>query len=404
MKTHTLLSLCLGSFFAAGSLWGSSSGAPAQTAGVPGEGDCTACHGSGLNTGAGSLKIELLNASTWSPGTQARLRITLADPTARRWGFQLTARSASASTQMAGTFAPADTNSRLVTSGTNTYVTHTTVGTSNGTSTSASWEVLWTPPASASFGDVTFYAAGNAANASNSADSGDKIYSKTLNVSPGATTPTGIVKALPQLAFGGNWYTAIYLSNTTSAPVSATLNFLGEDGSALTVPGSGSSVTVNLAARGTALVEAPDNGGLLQGWVQATLPDGVIGYGVFRQAIPGSPKQEAVVPLSSVTSTTTTLLYDETAFDTGVAVLNPSSTATTITVTARGADGVTLGTGTITLAAKSKTALLLRGLAGLATMQGTRGSVDFIASGGAVSVLGLRFNGSSFTSILPAER
>ncbi|MGC4050103.1 MAG: hypothetical protein QM757_12025 [Paludibaculum sp.] len=48
--------------------------------------------------------------------------------------------------------------------------------------------------------------------------------------------PSGTSFALPQLAFGGGWYTALYFSNTTANALSVTANFIGEDGNPLQVP------------------------------------------------------------------------------------------------------------------------------------------------------------------------
>lgn len=196
-----------------------------------------------------------------------------------------------------------------------------------------------------------------------------------------------------------------YFTNTTTAPISFTVSFTGNDGNPLTIPAlGGSSVTVNLAARGAALIEAPNVGSLVQGYVTATLPTGVTGYGVFRQSVTGVPDQEAVVPLSGNTATTSTLLFDDTKYVTGVAVVNLASVNNTITATARDNQGNTLGTGTIPLAPNAKTALVLRNIPGLARIAGAIGSVDFTATIGNVAALGLRFNGSAFTSIPTSDR
>jgi hypothetical protein len=214
-----------------------------------------------------------------------------------------------------------------------------------------------------------------------------------------------VTQILPQLAFGGGWYTALYFTNIGSTPVSFTVNFIGNDGNPLTVPAlSGSSATVSLAARGTALLEVPNVGPLLQGYVSVVLPAGVTAYGVFRQSVPGVNDQEAVVPLSGITASTSTLEFDDTKYVTGVAVVNLASVSATISLFARDSQGNPIGTSNILLAPHAKTALVLRDLPGLAGVSGLLGSVDFTASIGTLAVLGLRFNGLAFTSIPTANR
>ena len=220
-----------------------------------------------------------------------------------------------------------------------------------------------------------------------------------------ATSVGTVTKILPQLAFGGGWYTALYFTNISGVPASFTVNFTGNDGNPLTVSAlSGSSMTVNLAARGTALIEIPNVGSLVQGYVSAALPAGVTGYGVFRQSVPGVADQEAVVPLSGTTATTSTLEFDDTKYVTGVAVVNLTSVSTTISVFVRDAQGNTIGTSNITLGPHAKLAVVLRDLPGLAGVSGSLGSVDFTTSIGTLAALGLRFNGAAFTSIPTSDR
>jgi hypothetical protein len=218
-----------------------------------------------------------------------------------------------------------------------------------------------------------------------------------------STGPT--TQILPQLAFGGGWYTALYFTNTSSIPVSFSVNFIGNGGNPLTVPAlGGSSVAVSLAARGTTVIQAPNVGSLVQGYVSVALPYGVTAYGVFRQSVPGQQDQEAVVPLSGTTATTSTLLFDDTNYTTGVAVVNLASVSTTISVTAYSNQGNVIGTSNIPLAANAKTAVVLRDLPGLAPLAGSLGSVDFAAPIGTLAALGLRFNGLAFTSIPTSDR
>jgi hypothetical protein len=201
---------------------------------------------------------------------------------------------------------------------------------------------------------------------------------------------------LPQFAFGGGWYTALYFTNLTGAAVSFPVNFVGNAGTPLTVPSLGGSTTqVKLAAYGTAIIEAPNVGNLVEGYAAFTLPNGVFGYGVFR----GQGDQEAVVPLSNAGASSNTLTWDETNLITAVAIVNPSSTAATVGVTLWDENGNTIGTSSVALPPNGKKAAALRDLPGLDGMVGKRGSARFSVPAGSVAVLGLRFNGMAFTSI-----
>jgi len=205
---------------------------------------------------------------------------------------------------------------------------------------------------------------------------------------------------LPQLALGGGWYSALYFTNATSAAVSFTVSFTADNGTALTVPGLGAASTqVNIAAGGTAIVEAPNTGSLIEGYATFTLPAGVSGYGVFRQSVTGLPDQEAVVPFAPANATSSTLVWDETNFITGVAIVNPSPVAANISITVMDNNGNALGTSSMTLPAYQKTENALRGFLGLAGVVGLRGRAQFAATSGSVAVLGLRFKGTAFTSI-----
>ena len=210
---------------------------------------------------------------------------------------------------------------------------------------------------------------------------------------------------LPQFAYGAGWYSALYFANVGTTPVSFSVNFIGDDGLPLNVPSvGGSSTVVSLSPQGTAIIEAPNQGTLSQGYVSASLPVGVVGYGIFRQTVPGRGDQEAVVPLSDASATTSTLIWDDTNFITAVAIVNRSSLPNAVAVVVRDPTGATIGNSTVSLPPNGKVAVALRDLPGLARIVGTRGSADFTVAFGNVAVLGLRFGGSAFTSIPTTER
>jgi len=218
-------------------------------------------------------------------------------------------------------------------------------------------------------------------------------------------TPPVSAQILSQFAFGGGWYSALYFTNSSPASVSFRVNFIADNGMPLNVPSLGSSsTTVNLAPHATASLEAPNTGTLNQGYVTASLPAGVTGYGVFRQSVAGVPDQEAVVPLASSTSTSSTLTWDDTSYTTAVAVANPSVLPVTVSIPAFNGAGAVIGTSSIPLAAGAKTQAALRSMPGLSGVAGNRGSAQFTVSSGSVAVLGLRFSATAFTSIPAAQQ
>ncbi len=201
-------------------IWAHEYGPDAGYSGVPREsGTCAsaACHVGTANNPAnqGSVSVAFPNGLTYSPGAKQRLQVTIADPTQRAWGFQLTARLASNPATLAGTFASADTRTLLMCASANLftqqevrydataaqscptsmplqYIEHSLPGynATKGQTTSATYEFDWTPPAT-DVGDVVVYVAGNAANGDLTMN-GDKIYSTSYTLKAAAGTVPAI--------------------------------------------------------------------------------------------------------------------------------------------------------------------------------------------------------------------
>jgi hypothetical protein len=220
----------------------------------------------------------------------------------------------------------------------------------------------------------------------------------------GTATPLTITDVLPQFAFGGGWYTALYFTNSNSDTVSFTVNFTADNGTPLSVPGVGTSQVVTLGPQGTTIIQATNVGTLQQGYVTVALPVGVSAYGVFRQSVLGLPDQEALVNFRSASSTAESLIFDDTGLVTSVAIVNPSTTSATVAVTAWGPTGNVIGTTSFALAAGNKTENVLSSFSNLSSLVGQRGSVLFTVTQGNVSVLGLRFDGTAFTSMPVTEQ
>src|ERR1017187_10259242 len=201
---------------------------------VPNElGTCatSGCHVGTANNPAnkGSVSVAFPNGQTYVPGVKQHLVVTIADSAQRAWGFQLTARLASKTSTMAGTFASTDENTTVMCSSADfsiflevdyvagksqtcaasmplEYMEHSIAGynASKGHTGSQTYEFDWTPPATSS-GNVTVYVSGNAANGDLTVN-GDHIYNTLFTLTPlsfgapPAITPKGVVSAG---AFGG---------------------------------------------------------------------------------------------------------------------------------------------------------------------------------------------------------
>lgn len=392
-----ILNLLAAGFLAGGLAFSNTNGAPAGYTGAPGTNNCGACHaGSGGGTG-GQLRITLADGSTtYSPGRTVRVRVTLQDLSATRWGFALSARR-EASTVAAGTFAVPATPTNPVVKIVSGTVTQTVAGSFRAQMMQASWEFDWTAPA-AGTGAIRLYAAGVGANNDGTAG-GDRSYTATLSLSEAAEPPPVLTTGntiLPQFVFGGGWTSSIYFHNRTSETVSIQVKFYADDASPLEVDGSATR-TVQLAARATARIHAPNAGDLRQGWATFDLPDGVTGYGVFQQSAPDIPDQEAVVPFAPAKAPAANLLFDDSNRITAVALWHNGAANATITMTARDEDGAVLGAATIPMVPGNKTAFAVADK--IPAITGKRGVLDFTAPSGAISVLGLRFGGAAFTSI-----
>ncbi len=179
-----------------------SPGPPLGFTNAPGEGNCTGCHYTfALNSGAGKVQITGLPAS-YVVGQSYTVTVTVSHPTARAWGFELTALDPNGTSSTVGTLTPTNSSTTLKRDSSDsgqqrTYLSHNgETGVAQGKTGSNSWAFTWTAPASA-VGDVTFYAVGNAANNQISPED-DYIYTTSVKVlSPADTNRPPTFAATP---------------------------------------------------------------------------------------------------------------------------------------------------------------------------------------------------------------
>src|SRR5579859_1226587 len=188
MAWRTVLTLML----VPATAFATSSGGPIKRTGAAVDGGltCLQCHNQfapPVNQGAGRI---LVSVNAYTPGSTYSLNVQVVDPSAIRWGFQLTARVAGDETRQAGTFTPSDTIGVLCDpvgeapcNGALEFATHRETSTGGGVRGQRTFVVEWTAP-SQDVGPVIFYAAGLAADG-DGLGSGSRTY--TTSAKAGST-------------------------------------------------------------------------------------------------------------------------------------------------------------------------------------------------------------------------
>lgn len=171
-------------------------GTPGAKTGSPGDGGatCTDCH-VGTATPVENWISSDIPELGYVVGETYTITATASENGVSKFGFELTAEDADGN--KVGSFNISDANTQAANNGNS--VTHTAAGTA-GTN-SKTWTMEWTAPAT-DLGVITFYAAFNATN-SNSATSGDKIYTSTLSVDE-SSVGFGNELAVAEFTFGPN--------------------------------------------------------------------------------------------------------------------------------------------------------------------------------------------------------
>jgi hypothetical protein len=222
------------------------------------------------------------------------------------------------------------------------------------------------------------------------------------------------VGSMAQIASGNYWKTTITLVNHGATAATARVNFFDNDGRPLLLPITYPSLppanpvmlstverSIEPSASFSFSTTGPDDVGVV-GWAQMLSDGDITGFAVFRQKV--HREQEAVVPLETHNTDAYVLWFNNSGdFATGLAVANSSASAASIPVIVRDEAGSQIGTQLLELPAMGHISGALSAI--INNTSGKVGSVEFrTPAGGQISVLGLRFNGISFTTVPVLDR
>jgi hypothetical protein len=214
---------------------------------------------------------------------------------------------------------------------------------------------------------------------------------------------------IPQLADGGTWQTTLVVTNTSTVTVPISMTFYVDAGGSpftfieqtpVSVP-AGS--TVLLHTPGTAASTTTGWGAITVG--SSTIPGGGVNvYAIFAQTVAGKQEQDGTA-VATPASNRFLIPFDQTnGAVVGFAIANTSTSAATVNVAVRTANG-TVTQGTLSIAAQAHYSFALNDpsspLQGAiaAAMAGTSGLAEFYSTSDNLSVLTLRFNATlAFTA------
>ncbi|MCW5980661.1 MAG: hypothetical protein KIT09_21455 [Bryobacteraceae bacterium] len=169
-------------------------GAPPRRTGGPGDLTCAdvGCHTGTANSGPGRVEINFGSGQQYTPGEVHTWVVTITDPDARAWGFEVSSRPASNDeSEQAGRFEPGQGAQVLCENDTQRqtncpsnapleFITHTLPSDTN------TFTFSWRAP-DANVGDIRVFVAGNAANG-NFTPEGDRIYTNSYTLTPAGAT------------------------------------------------------------------------------------------------------------------------------------------------------------------------------------------------------------------------
>ena len=236
---------------------------------------------------------------------------------------------------------------------------------------------------------------------------GDNQFSGTSKT---ATHTVNYGGSLAHLASGAGWETTFTLVNLGATATPVSLHLFGEDGTALNLPFTfpqGASAPLNaptinqsIGANSVLLLDTsgPLSQALSEGWGDVSATGNVNAYEIFRY---GPSGQEAVVPMQTIPGPLV-LPFDNSilvnTLGTGVAVANLGPQSAAVPIVINDDTGAQIASGSISLAAHGHTAFTLADQ--YPATAGKRGTVNFVPPPfGQMSVLGIRSNGNSFTTI-----
>lgn len=157
-------------------LWSYPNDPPLGKTGAPGEGTCSSCHSGGQ--GGGSIQITSSAGTRYQPGVAQKVTVTVTDPNATFWGYEMTSVKTSNPAVGKGNFKAIDNLSDVRKLDTKSYAAH--INDQAGKTGTVKFVVKWKPPLN-NVGKITLYVAGIGGTGNPDFDS---VYTSKLTLSP----------------------------------------------------------------------------------------------------------------------------------------------------------------------------------------------------------------------------
>ncbi len=220
---------------------------------------------------------------------------------------------------------------------------------------------------------------------------------------------------IPHLVDGDLWKTTLKFTNLGTRNVNMIASFYRDDAVELQLPiranadftaRNAANLVFTLTPGQTVIVETPGTAAALtSGWGVAyqtqtdCCPEPMAAMAIYTQRIPGGQDQEATVALHAPLRGNFAMPFDNTAFVTGLAILNQNDATLSLIARIHDRTGKVVDQQTLLMPKYSHVAFALPSL--WRSTAGISGWIEFINPGFGTSAFGLRFNGAAFTTFTP---
>jgi len=211
---------------------------------------------------------------------------------------------------------------------------------------------------------------------------------------------------IPDVVDGGGWQSTIVLTNSSTTTATATLIFHSDTSGGNTQPWTpafletSSTTGLALISGSSLFLHTPGTAtNLTQGWAELHADAGIVAYTIFTNRVPGHQDQDSTAPAVNATNRILVPYDDHAGFVSGIAIVNPTATAQSVSVGFQTTDGLISIDALPTVPSMGHMTFVLSKQ--FPQILGHLGLAEFYSATGNLSMIAFRFNPTQSSASMP---